>query len=98
VKWDDRVLPFAAHVESRALMTGNGALATTEPGTYALPAVRIRRCRFRRVVCVTVGDAEYDVHCLHPRLRVALPIGDMECATSVCNDCAADGIFRADED
>lgn len=79
-------------------MTVNGALATTETAAYALGAVRIRRCQYRRVVCVTVGAAEYDVHCLHPRLRVALPIGDMDVATSVCNDCTADGTFRADED
>jgi hypothetical protein len=79
-------------------MTGNRALATTEPEAYRLAQARIRRCQYRRVVCVSAGSADYDVHCLHPQLRVALPIGDLDVATSVCNDCAADGIFRPDED
>jgi hypothetical protein len=85
-------------VESRALMTGNVAIVTTQREAYRLAAARIRRCQYRRVVCVTTGADEYDVHCLHPRLGVALPIGDLDVATSVCNDCTADGIFRADED
>ena len=73
-------------------------LATTAPEAHPLAAPRIRRCFHRRVVCVSRAMDDYEVHCLHPSLGVALPIGDMATATDVCNACVADGIFRPDED
>jgi hypothetical protein len=79
-------------------MTGIRALATPAPATSTLAKPRIRRCQYRRVACVLPGASEYDVQCLHPRLRVAHPIGDMAAAVEVCSACTADGIFRPDED
>jgi hypothetical protein len=73
-------------------------LATTAPEAYRIADARIRRCAHRRVVCVAADRQGYEVHCLHPSLGVALPIGDMESATDVCNGCTAPGIFRPDED
>jgi hypothetical protein len=73
-------------------------LATTAPETYRMADARIRRCAYRRVVCVADGPQRYEVHCLHPSLGVALPIGDIATATNVCNACTAPGIFRPDED
>jgi hypothetical protein len=73
-------------------------LATTAPEAYRLAAARIRRCAHRRLVCVAGAHDRYEVHCLHPSLGVALPIGDMDTATDVCNGCTAEGIFRPDED
>jgi hypothetical protein len=72
------------------------------PEAYRLAEPRIRRCVFRRVV--TVGelrqsrDPVYEVHCLLPRLRVPVTIGDFGMATGVCNECTAEGTFRPDED
>jgi len=74
------------------------ALVTTTPEAYRLADARIRRCAYRRVVCVVAAQPGYEVHCLHPSLGVALPIGDMTTATDVCNACTAPGIFRPDED
>ena len=79
-------------------MTAIGALATPEPQPSTLARPRIRRCQYRRVVCVAAGEVAYEVHCLHPRLGVAHPIGDMAVAAEVCNACTAEGIFRPDED
>ena len=79
-------------------MTTIGALATPAPEPSTLARPRIRRCQYRRVVCVAAGTAAYEVHCLHPRLRVAHPIGDLTAALDVCNGCDAEGIFRPDED
>jgi hypothetical protein len=73
-------------------------LAATAPEPYRLADARIRRCAHRRVVWVADGERGYEVHCLHPSLGVALPIGDMATATDVCNACTAPGIFRPDED
>ncbi len=79
-------------------MTAAPALTTPAPGPARLAEARIRRCQFRRVVCVDSDSPGYDVHCLHPMHRVALPMGDLTVATDVCNDCSAPGIFRPDED
>jgi hypothetical protein len=73
-------------------------IATTTPEAYRLAAARIRRCAHRRLVCASEAKGDYEVHCLHPALGVALPIGDMTAATDVCNTCTAEGIFRPDED
>lgn len=73
-------------------------LVATAPEAYRLAAARIRRCAHRRVVCVSSAVDDYEVHCLHPTLGVALPIGDMATATDVCNACTAEETFRPDED
>jgi hypothetical protein len=79
-------------------MTTIGALASDAPEPSTLARSRIRRCQYRRVVCVDAATVAYEVHCLHPHLRVAHPIGDLAVAQDVCNACDADGIFRPDED
>jgi hypothetical protein len=64
-----------------------------------LAALRIRRCTFRRVTAVERRQAgTYDVDCLFPDRALPMPLGDMESAVLICNDCTASGIFRADED
>jgi hypothetical protein len=73
-------------------------LVATAPEAYRLADARIRRCAHRRVVSVGGAPNRYEVHCLHPSLGVALPIGDMATAMDVCNECTAPGIFRPDED
>lgn len=61
--------------------------------------IRIRRCTFRRLTAVDVrGELVYDVECLYPERTLAIPLGDLEIATPVCNDCGAAHIFRPDED
>jgi hypothetical protein len=61
--------------------------------------VRIRRCTFRRLTAVDVrGELVYDVECLYPERALAIPLGDLEIAMPVCNDCSAAHIFRPDED
>jgi hypothetical protein len=72
---------------------------TPEPGEYRLAAHRIRRCTFRRLIQVDVtGERVYEVECLFPDRKRPLPLGDLECATPICNACVAPHIFRPDED
>jgi len=69
------------------------------PEVYRLAEVRIRRCTFRRLVQVdSTPEAIYDVECLFPDRRLAMPLGDLEIATPICNACTAAHIFRPDED
>ena len=72
---------------------------TPEPNPYGLATPRIKRCTFRRLTAVHVaGDRVYDVACLYPDRRRAIPLGDLESAMPICNACMADHIFRPDED
>jgi len=75
-------------------------LATTlEPVPVPAPAVAVRRCTFRRMGRISDDPtAGYEVSCLYPDRRVALPIGDRETSRAVCASCAATQIFRPDED
>ena len=69
---------------------------TAEP---LLAAPRIRRCTFRRVTVVDRRrERTFDADCLYPDRALPMPLGDLECATPICNACTATGIFRADED
>lgn len=66
---------------------------------YHLADHRIRRCTFRRLSAVASGPFSiYEVECLYPDRRAAIPVGDLEIATPICNACTAPRIFRADED
>jgi hypothetical protein len=38
------------------------------------------------------------VSCLYPDRRLPLPLGDLESSAAVCATCAAEHIFRPDED
>ena len=70
-----------------------------EPIAVPVTAARIRRCTFRRVVRVEMaGAAAYEVSCLYPDRRLPLPLGDLESSATVCRACAADHVFRPDED
>jgi hypothetical protein len=70
-----------------------------EPNAYALAAKRIRRCTYRRMSAVPVpGDRVFEVACLYPDRRQAIPLGDLDTATPICNACTAAHIFRPDED
>ena len=72
---------------------------TTDPEAYRLAPHRIRRCTFRRIIQVeSTDDRLYDVECLYPERRVPVPLGDLDSATPICNDCTAAHIFRPDED
>jgi len=65
----------------------------------AQPAQRIRRCTYRRLSRVEVaGQSGYEVSCLYPDRRLPLPLGDMESGAAICAACAADHVFRPDED
>ena len=65
------------------------------------PAVvaAIRRCTYRRLGRVSDDpSAGYEVSCLYPDRRIALPIGDLHSSLDVCAVCTASHIFRPDED
>lgn len=69
------------------------------PDPLRLAPHRIKRCTFRRMIKVDArGERVYDVECLYPDRKVALPLGDLESATPICNACTALHIFRPDED
>ena len=69
------------------------------PDPMRLAPHRIKRCTFRRMIKVDArGERVYDVECLYPDRKVALPLGDLESATPICNACTALHIFRPDED
>jgi hypothetical protein len=60
---------------------------------------RIRRCTFRRLSRIEIAnESSYEVSCLYPDRRLPLPLGDLESSEAVCAVCAADHIFRPDED
>ena len=64
-----------------------------------LAAPRIKRCTFRRLVRIEALQSEgYEVECLYPERRIALPLGDLGSAMPICNACEAAHIFRPDED
>jgi hypothetical protein len=44
------------------------------------------------------GERRYDVECLVPDRKLAIPLGDLDAATPICNACTAAHIFRPDED
>jgi hypothetical protein len=74
-------------------------IAQTEHEGYHLAEPRIRRCTFRRLISLSLsGERIYEVECLYPERRVPIPLGDLESATPICNDCTAAHIFRPDED
>jgi hypothetical protein len=73
----------------------------TEPELVAVaqPALRLRRCNYRRLSRIEVGSqAGYEVSCLYPDRRLPLPLGTMDQSSVVCAACTADHIFRPDED
>ncbi len=75
-------------------------LAHSPGRASALPATSLRRCTFRRVV-VVAGARElpqYEVACIFPDRRVAIPLGDVESARPICESCTDQGIFRPDSD
>jgi hypothetical protein len=62
-------------------------------------AARGRRCTYRRLGRVEAGAvAAYEVSCLYPDRRIALPLGDLDAAAAICGPCTASHIFRPDED
>ena len=69
------------------------------PDPSHLAPHRIKRCTFRRMIRVEPrGERRYDVECLYPDRKLAIPLGDLEAATPICNACTAAHIFRPDED
>jgi hypothetical protein len=69
------------------------------PDPSHLAPHRIRRCTFRRLIRVDPrGERRYDVECLYPDRKLAIPLGDLDSATPICNACTAAHIFRPDED
>lgn len=69
------------------------------PDPSHLAPHRIRRCTFRRLIRVEPkGERRYDVECLYPDRKLAIPLGDLDAATPICNTCTAAHIFRPDED
>ena len=73
----------------------------THPEQAPQPAIAaaIRRCTYRRLGRISDEPAAgYDVSCLYPDRRIALPIGDLDSSMDVCASCTASHIFRPDED
>ena len=69
------------------------------PDPSHLAPHRIKRCTFRRLIRVEPrGERRYDVECLYPDRKLAIPLGDLDAATPICNACTAAHIFRPDED
>lgn len=72
---------------------------TLLPDPSHLAPHRIKRCTFRRLIRVDPrGERRYDVECLFPDRKLAIPLGDLDAATPICNACTAAHIFRPDED
>jgi hypothetical protein len=46
----------------------------------------------------TKDERVFEVECLYPDRKVPIPLGDLESAMPICNDCIAPHIFRPDED
>jgi hypothetical protein len=89
--------PIEARRPIMALPLPVDAVPATDPSHLA--PHRIRRCTFRRLIQVDLkGDRVYDVECLYPDRRLAIPLGDLDAAMPVCNACTAAHIFRPDED
>lgn len=69
------------------------------PAPEAADATRLRRCTYRRLTAVRRGPTPlYDVACLYPERELPLPLGDLASAHPICERCAAEHIFRPDED
>ena len=69
------------------------------PDPSHLAPHRIRRCTFSRMIRVEPrGERRYDVECLYPDRRLAIPLGDLDAAIPICNACTGAHIFRPDED
>ena len=72
--------------------------------TKQLPVVSgtpLRRCTYRRITAVAAAGnqpAGYEVACMFPDRRRAIPLGDVERARPICATCTYQGIFRADSD
>lgn len=60
----------------------------------------LRRCTFRRVTSVSTPRElpVYDVACMFPERKRAIPLGDIEDARPICESCTYQGIFRPDSD
>jgi len=61
----------------------------------------LRRCTYRRVTAVAASGGQpagYEVACMFPDRRRAIPLGDVERARPICATCTFQGIFRADSD
>jgi hypothetical protein len=61
----------------------------------------LRRCTFRRISAVPATadePARYEVACMFPDRKRAVPLGDVERARPICAVCTYQGIFRADSD
>jgi hypothetical protein len=61
----------------------------------------LRRCTFRSIAAVhATADkpARYEVSCMFPDRKTAVPLGDVERARPICAACTYQGIFRADSD
>ena len=67
----------------------------------AQPTLPLRRCTFRRITASRATPRDlpvYEVACMFPDRRKAVPLGDIESARPICSSCTYQGIFRADSD
>ncbi len=81
-------------------MALQNALTRPRPGGDEQPArTHLRRCTYRRLTLVSAKPVpRYDASCLYPDRAAPVPLGDLASARSICDDCQALKIFRADED
>ena len=69
------------------------------PDPSHLAPHRIRRCTFRRLIRVEPrASAATTSSACSPTAKLAIPLGDLDAATPICNACTAAHIFRPDED
>jgi hypothetical protein len=81
-----------------ALMPRPFGASRQQPAASITP---LRRCTFRRVTAAQAGPRElpvYEVACMFPDRRRAVPLGDIEAARPICTSCTYQGVFRADSD
>ena len=94
-----RLMAPQPHEDRDSQMALLRPLAPPDISTSGMVAQRIRRCTYRRLIQLTVvGERVTDVECLFPDRRLPIPLGDMDTATPICNECTAAHIFRPDED
>jgi hypothetical protein len=82
----------------RAMALTQACTENAQPA-QAPASARGRRCTYRRLGRVDAGAGiAYEVSCLYPDRRIALPLGDLDAASAICGPCAATHVFRPDED
>ena len=80
-------------------LAASDAASTPAAAESRIAPHRIKRCNYRRLVSLErPRERVYEVECLYPDRKLAIPLGDLDSCLPICNACTAPHIFRADED